>query len=149
MPFPFIFVEDLWSFGLGVNSASKVWTPHLSVCLQFSFSFSCWMSIVWHRPSPMTSTGPCFGRHIAGILWNNSSCPSNLSLVFLGSLCVPSAFSFSCWMSIVRHRPSPLTSTGPCSGWHIAGILWNNSSCPLNFSLVFLVSLCVPSASRM
>ena len=87
MPFPLIFEEDLWSFGLGVNSASKdrisFWTPHLSVCLQFSFIFSCWMSIVRPRPSPLTSTGPCFGRHIAGILRNNSSCPSNLSLVFL------------------------------------------------------------------
>lgn len=94
MPFPLIFEDDLWSFGLGVNSPSKdgisFWTLHPSICLQFSFNFTRWMSVVEHRPCPLPSTGPCFGRHVASILpLNNLSCPSNLSLIFLGSFLCP------------------------------------------------------------
>ena len=56
------------------------------------FSFSRWMSVVGHRPSPLTSAGPRFAQHDGSVLRNYLNRYSISSLVFLGSLCVHSAF---------------------------------------------------------
>ena len=64
-------------------------------CILFNcvvqFGFSRWMSVVGRRPSPVTSTEPRFERRGASVLRSYLSHPSTLSLVSLGSLCVPEA----------------------------------------------------------
>ena len=56
--------------------------------------------------------------------------------------------SFSLWMSVVRRRPFPLTSTGPRFAQYDASVLPNSLNRPSISSSVFLGSLCVPGASR-
>ena len=50
------------------------------------------MSVVEHRPSPLTSTGPRFSQHDGSVLRNYLNRTFISSLVFLGSLCGHSAF---------------------------------------------------------
>ena len=56
--------------------------------------------------------------------------------------------SFSLWMSVVRRRPFPLTSTGPRFAQYDASVLPNCHNRPSISSSVFLGSLFVPGASR-
>ena len=58
---------------------------------RFSFSFRRWMSVVWRRPSPLTSTGARFARDVTSVLGNSLNRLSISSLVLLGFLCFPGA----------------------------------------------------------
>ena len=76
------------------NSPSRVETSKRQawkIAPKSLVNFSCLMSVVWCRPSPLTSTGPRFVRHGASALGNYLSRLSISSLVFPGSLCVPRA----------------------------------------------------------
>ena len=78
------------SFKTGWNY-STFFRKNLSVSTQllvrFSFSFRRWVSVVWRRPSPLTSTGARFARHGTSVLGNSLNRLSISSLVFLGFLC--------------------------------------------------------------
>ena len=78
------------SFKTGWNY-STFFRKNLSVSTQllvrFSFSFRRWVSVVWRRSSPLTSTGARFARHGTSVLGNSLNRLSISSLVFLGFLC--------------------------------------------------------------
>ena len=65
--------------------------PQAESRFSFSFSFRRWMSVVWRRPSPLTSTGARFARDGTSVLGNSLNRLSISSLVLLGFLCFPGA----------------------------------------------------------